>query len=119
MADKKSLSNFTFCFNVFIAVFDKQANICCSIGSILTLTFLHNHNATDQEIEMDRYQSYFRKRDSFFSGKQPGAVRTDQNICSLLFCDLHGGKDFQSTYISFNIFNNSTFFGTTEKRNEK
>ena len=99
MADKKSLSNFIFCFNVFIAVFDKQANICCSTGSILTPISSHNHNATDQAIEMDRYQSYIRKRDNFFSGKQQGAVRTDQNIFSLLICDLHRGKDFFSKYL--------------------
>ena len=32
---------------------------------------------------------------------------------------LHGGNDFQSSYITFDIFNNSTFFGKIEKANEK
>ena len=31
---------------------------------------------------------------------------------------LHHGKDFQMGYINFNIFDNSTFFSTTEKTNE-
>ena len=34
-------------------------------------------NATDHTIVMDRYQSYFRKLDNFFSGKQQDAVKTD------------------------------------------
>ena len=31
----------------------------------------------------------------------------------------HGGKDFQSSYIIFDIFNNSSFFGTTAEENIK
>ena len=33
---------------------------------------------------MGRYGSYFRKLDIFFSGKQQGAVRTDQKMYSIL-----------------------------------
>ena len=116
---KKSLKNFTFCFSVFIAVFDKQANIRCSTGSFSRLISLCDHNASDQAIAMGRYQSYFRKLDNLFSGKQQGAVRTDQKIILFLSIILHSGKDVQSSYIAFDIFNNSTFFGTTEKKNEK
>ena len=29
---------------------------------------------------------------------------------------MHGGNDFQSSYITFGIFNNSTYFGTTENK---
>ena len=34
MVDKKIWKNFTFCLNVFIAVFERQVNIRCSNGSI-------------------------------------------------------------------------------------
>ena len=48
---KKVWANFTFCFSVFIAIINKQANILhCSIGSISRPTSLH-----DQAIAMDRY----------------------------------------------------------------
>ena len=42
----------------------------------------------DQAVTIDRYQSYCSKLDNFFSGKQQGAVRTDQNIYSRLIYDL-------------------------------
>ena len=60
MSVKKSLNNFKFCFNVFNAIFDKQANIRCSIGSISRLIFSRDLNATVQAITMDRYLSYFK-----------------------------------------------------------
>ena len=81
---KKIWTNFTFCFSVFIAVFDKQVNICCSFCSISRLTSSRNPNVTDQAAAMDRYQNYFRKHDNLFSGKQQGAVRIDhKNILFL------------------------------------
>ena len=45
-----------------------------------------NHKVADQEIAMDNYQNYFRKLDTFFSGKQQAAIRTDQKIYCLLLC---------------------------------
>lgn len=62
----------------------QQVNICCSIGSISRPTPSHNNNAADQAIAMDSYQSFCRKLDIFFSGKQQGAIRTDQKYYSLL-----------------------------------
>ena len=115
---QKVWTNFTFCFSGFIAVFNKQANIRCSTGSISRPISSRDHNAIDQAIAMDRYQGYFRKLDNSFSEKQQGAVRTDYKILSSYLCFLHGGKDFQSSYITFDIFNNSTFFSTTGKTNE-
>ena len=61
-----------------------QANIRCSIGSISRLISSRDHNATDQAISMDRNQTHFRKLDNFFSGKQQGAVRTDQKLIFFL-----------------------------------
>ena len=121
---KKSLNKLYILFRVFIAGFDKQANIQCSIGSISRPISSHDRNSTDQAIAMDRYQSYFR---NFFSGKQQAAVKTDQKIYSLLIYDFiydliynfFLSKDFQSSYFTFDIFNNSTFFDTIEKTNEK
>ena len=52
------------------------------------------------------------KLDIFFSGKQQGSIRTDLKI-SYPLPFLHGGNDFQSSYITFDIFNNWTFFGTS------
>ena len=73
---KRCLKKLYIFFSVFIVVFDKQANIRCSIGSIPRSISSRDHNATDQAIAMNRYQSYFRKRDDFFSGKQQGAVNS-------------------------------------------
>ena len=69
---------------------------------------------------MERHQSDFRKFDNFFSGKQQAAVKADQKLYYLLIYDFiydfFLSKDFQSSYITFFIFNNSTFFGTTENK---
>ena len=79
MADKKKFEQaLHFVSGFFIAVFHKQANIHCSIGSISRSISLHDHNSTNHTIAMDRYQSYFRKLNSFLSGKQQAAVKTDQ-----------------------------------------
>ena len=76
--------NFAFCLIVYIAVFDTQVNIRCCIVSVSRPISSREHNATDQGIAMERYQSYFRKLDIFFSGKEQGAVRTDQKIILFL-----------------------------------
>ena len=75
---------------------------------------------------MDWYQSYFRKLD-VFSGKQQVPVKTNQKVYSLLiynfiydlFYNFFLAKHFRRSYIPFFIFNNSTFFGTTEETTEK
>ena len=116
MADKISLNKLYILFCFFIAIFDKQANIHFSINSIPRPILSHDHNSTDQAIAMDRYQSNFRKLGNFFSGKQKAAVKTDPKIYSLLIYDFIYGfflsKDFQISYITFVISNNSTIFGT-------
>ena len=67
---------------------------------------------------MDRYQSDFKKLDNFFSGKEQAAVKTGQEIYSLyiynFFYDFLS-KDFQSSCITFIIFNNLTQQKTNEK----
>ena len=74
--------------------------------------------ATDQAIAMDTYQNYFRRLDIFLSRKQQGAIRADQ--FTLFFSTIfYGGNDFQSSYITFDIFNNWIFFDTAEKTSEK
>ena len=79
-----------------------------------------NRNVAGQAIPMDSYQSHFRKFDIFFPRKQQGEIRTERNIeCLLLYHFLHGGNNFRSGYIIFDIFNNWTFYGTVEKTNEK
>ena len=69
---------------------------------------------------MNRYYSDFRKLDNLFSGKQQAAVKTSEKIYSRLICDFIYdfllSKEIQSSYITFVIFNNSTFFGTTENK---
>ena len=85
MPDEKSFTNFTFCFIVFIAVFDKEVNISCSMGSISRPISSRDHNARS----MDRYQDSFTRLNIFFSAKRQGAVRNDQKFYSLLiynFC---------------------------------
>ena len=42
-----------------------------------------DQNVTDQAIAMDRYQSYFRKLDNFFSGERQRGVRIDHKIYPL------------------------------------
>ena len=73
---KKVWTNFTFCFVFFIAVFDKQANIHCSVNSISRPISSHDHNSTDQPIAMDRwYQNRFRKLDNFFFWKTTNCTK--------------------------------------------
>ena len=51
-------ANSTFCFYIFIAVFEKQANIRCSFDSISRYPISsRDHNATDQAITMGRYKT--------------------------------------------------------------
>ena len=103
---KKVWINFKFWFVFLIAVFDKQANIHCSINSISRPISSHDHNSTDQPIAMDRwYQNGFRKLDNFYS--------------LLIYDFIYNfflSKDFQSSYITFVIFNNSTVFDTTKNK---
>ena len=56
-----------------------------------------------------------------FQGRDSGNHKVaDQAIAMERYCPfIHGGKDFRSSYITFDIFNNWTFFGTVEKTNEK
>ena len=66
---------------------------------------------------MDSYQCHFRKADTFFSEEQKGAITTDRKIYFLLlYLFLHGGNDFQSSCICFDIFNNAISFGSVEKQ---
>ena len=102
MADKK---NITFYFSVFVAVFDKQANIHC-IDSTSRPISSRYRNATDQAMAMDRFQSYFRKRDNFFSGKQKDAVRTGQKVYSLIY-------DFCMVVRIFKVTTSLSIFSTT------
>ena len=70
MTDKKKFEQTLHFISVFLLrIFDKEANIRCSIGSSISRPMSsRDHNATDQEIAMDRYQSFFRKLDNFFYG---------------------------------------------------
>ena len=105
---KEVWANFTFwmTLNAFIAAFDKQPNIRCSTGSISWPVSSRNHNATDQAMAMDRCQTTRCSKD------------WSKSLFSFYLQILHGAKDFQSSCITFSIFNNSIFFGTTEKTNE-
>ena len=68
---KKSLKKLhVLFFFFFITLFEKETNIHCSIGSISRPISSNDHNYIDLAVAMDRCQSYFRKRDKFFSGKQ-------------------------------------------------
>ena len=120
---KKVLISYTFCISFFIAAFDNQVNIHCIVSCISGPISSHDHNSTDQAIAMERYQSCFRKTENLFSGNQQAALKTDQKIYSLyIFYFIYNviynfllSKDFQSSCITFDIFNNSTLFYTAEK----
>ena len=62
---KKRLSKLCFIF-LFIAVFDKQANIHFSISSISRPIHSYDHYSVDKAIVMDINQSYFRKLENSF-----------------------------------------------------
>lgn len=76
MADIKNCTNFTFCFGIFIAVFDKHANIRCGIGSISRPICSHIYNAAKQVIALISYEYYFKHFKVLFSGKQQDAIKT-------------------------------------------
>ena len=107
-------------FSVFITLFHKQANICCSIGNISRSIFSLDHNATDQAIVISKYQSYFTKHDNFFSGKQQGAVRTDQKLYFLLIYDFWNAVRIFKIATSLSIFSTTRLFLTQQRKtNEK
>ena len=81
-------TNFTPCLNAFMAVFEKQVNVQCDIGSISMLLYSHIHNAANRAITKNCWQSYFKKFEVFFSRKQQGAIRTDWKIYSCIFYHL-------------------------------
>ena len=119
IADQRKLDLFLNLNKFYIiGVFDNQANNRCNIGSISRPVSSQDHNVTDHAIAMDRYQSNFGKLDSLFSGRKMSR-RLTKNIVPFLSKLFHGGNNVQSTYITFDIFNNLIFIGTTEKANEK
>ena len=67
---------------------------------------------------MGKYQGYFRKLDNFFSGKQQGALRTDQKIYLLIYDFCKVVTIFKAATSHSICSNNSNFFGITEKANE-
>ena len=71
-----------------MAVFEKQVNVQCGIGSISMLISSHIHNAANCAIAKNSWQSYFKKFEVFFSRKQQGAIRTDWKIYSCIFYQL-------------------------------
>ena len=71
-----------------MAVFEKQVNVQCGIGSISMLISSHIHNAANRAIAKNSWQSYFKKFEVFFSRKQQGAIRTDWKIYSCIFYHL-------------------------------
>ena len=71
-----------------MAVFEKQVNVQCGIGSISMLISSHIHNAANCAIAKNSWQSYFKKFEVFFSRKQQGAIRTDWKIYSCIFYHL-------------------------------
>ena len=58
-------------------------NSSSSSSSISMPISSSDQNVTDQAIAMDRYQSYFRKLDNFFSGERQRGVRIDHKIYPL------------------------------------
>ena len=84
----KNIFTFTPCLSTFMAVFEKQVNIQCGIGSISTLISSHIHNAANRTIAKNSWQSYFKKIEVFFSRKQQGTIRTDWKIYSCIFYHL-------------------------------
>ena len=74
MTDKKKFEQTLHFFSVFLLLFSTSKQISASIGSISRPISSRDHNETDQAIAMDTYESYFRKLDNLFSGKQQGIV---------------------------------------------
>ena len=114
MADKKSVYKLYILFQCFVAVYDKQANIRCSIGSISRPIFSRNYNATDQAIAMAIANA--TSQNLIISFLENNSTDWLKNLFSSYFWFLHGVKNFQSSSITFNIFNNSIFFGTRENK---
>ena len=106
------MTNFTFCFIDFIAVFDKKANISGSIDIISRQISSPNHDARS----IDRYQLFHRTWYFLFWK----TARCSKDWPKILFAYylqfLHGGNDFQGSSITFDNSNNSTFFGTSGKK---
>ena len=115
---KKSLSKVYILLRCFNCHFDKQANIRCSTGNISRSISSRDRNATDQAIATGDTKVILETLPFLFLEKK---TRCRKNWPKDLYSYLqffHRGKDFQSSYITFDIFNNSTFFCTTQETNE-
>ena len=89
--------------------FKKQINVRCGTGSILMSITSHIHNAANHVIAKTCCQSYFKQFEVFFSRKQQGVIRTYWKL------PLRSVNNFSSGYLTFDIFNNVTFFGAIQK----
>ena len=67
--------------SAFMAIYEKQVNVQCGIGSISMLISSHIHNAAKHAIGKNSWHCYFKKFEVFFSrkqqGAQQGAIKTD------------------------------------------
>ena len=99
--------------------FKKQVNVHCGIGSISMPIASYIHNAATHVIAKNNCKSYFKKFEVLFSRKWQGAIRTDWKIYPCIFSHLCIDNDFSNGYLTFDIFNNTTFFGTIHKTGEK
>ena len=95
--------------------YKKQVNVQYGIGSISMPISSYIHNAAHPR----HYQSYFKKTEVPFSRKQQGAIRAEWKIYPYIFyhfsIDIFSITIFQ---VTFDIFNNTTFFGTMQKTDE-
>ena len=101
--------------------YKKKVKVQYGIGSTSMLIASHIHNAANHVIAKNNCQSYFKKFEVLFSRKQQGAIRADWKIypcISYHFSIDVFDNDFSSGNLIFDIFNNTTFFGTMQKTGE-
>ena len=99
-----------------MAVFEKQVNVQCGIGSISMLISSHFHNAAYFAIAMKNWQSYFKKFELFFSRKKQGAIRTNWKIYSCIFYHLYIMVTIFQVANSLSIFQQYLLWHNTENR---
>ena len=74
------------------------------------------HNKTNHAIAKNSYQNYFKKFEGLNSRKQQEFNKDWwKNLFLCLLPPLHSGK----YYLTFDISNKTTFFGTIQKTDEK
>ena len=94
--------------------FEKQANFCCGIWSILISITSQIPNAANHAIAKNSCKR-FSLTLSFLENNKVQKQTLTEKFYLAFSTSFASGKDFSRSYLTFDISNNTNFFGTIKK----